>query len=48
MQDTKSKYLREEYTARVNRVIDYIEDNISEDLSLKGGYSKSTMEGKDE
>jgi AraC family transcriptional regulator len=34
MQDTKSKYLRKEYTARVNRVIDYIEANISEELSL--------------
>mgnify|MGYP001545089721 FL=1 len=34
MQDTKSKYLREEYTARVNRVIDYIEDHIIEDQSL--------------
>lgn len=34
MEDTKSKYLREAYTARVNRVIDYIETNISEDLSL--------------
>jgi AraC family transcriptional regulator len=28
-------YLRQEYTARVNRVIDYIEANISQDLSLK-------------
>jgi len=35
MQDPKSKYRREEYTARVNRVIDYIEANISADLSLK-------------
>jgi len=35
MQDTRLQYLREEYTARVNRVIDYIEANISEDLSLK-------------
>jgi len=35
MQDPKSKYLRDEYTARVNRVIDYIEANISSDLSLK-------------
>ena len=34
MQDPKSKYLGDEYTARVNRVIDYIEANISEDLSL--------------
>jgi AraC family transcriptional regulator len=35
MRDVKLKYLREEYTARVNRVIDYIEANISEDLSLR-------------
>jgi len=35
MQYTKSKYLREEYTARVNRVIDYIEANISGELSLR-------------
>jgi len=35
MQDLKQKYLREEYTARINRVIDYIEANISKDLSLK-------------
>jgi len=35
MQDPKSKYRREEYTARVNRAIDYIEGNISADLSLK-------------
>ena len=34
MQDPKLKYLGDEYTARVNRVIDYIESNISEDLSL--------------
>jgi len=34
MQDPKLKYLGDEYTARVNRVIDYIEANISEDLSL--------------
>jgi AraC family transcriptional regulator len=34
MQDHKLKYLREEYTSRVNRVIDYIEANISKDLSL--------------
>ena len=26
---------REEYTARINRVIDFIEDNISEELSLE-------------
>ncbi len=35
MQDRKAKYLRDEYTARVNRVIDYIEANIGADLSLK-------------
>ena len=35
MQDTRQQYLREEYTARVNRVIDYIEANISQDLPLK-------------
>ncbi|MFC1953639.1 GyrI-like domain-containing protein [Chloroflexota bacterium] len=35
MQDFRQKYLREEYTARINRVIDYIEANISKDLSLK-------------
>lgn len=35
MQDIRLKYLREEYRARVNRVIDYIEANISKDLSLK-------------
>lgn len=31
----RQKYLREEYTARVNRVIDYIEANIDKELSLK-------------
>jgi AraC family transcriptional regulator len=35
MQDRKSKHLRDECTARVNRVIDYIEANIGADLSLK-------------
>ena len=35
MQDIRLKYLREEYTARVNRVIDYIEANIGKDLALK-------------
>jgi len=35
MQELRQKYLREEYTARINRVIDYIEANISKDLSLK-------------
>ena len=34
MRDIRQKYLREEYTARVNRVIDYIEANINKDLSL--------------
>jgi AraC family transcriptional regulator len=31
----RQQYLREEYTARVNRVIDYIEANIDRELSLK-------------
>jgi AraC family transcriptional regulator len=31
----RQKYLREEYTARVNLVIDYIEANIDQELSLK-------------
>jgi len=35
MQDNRRKYLREEYTARINRVIDYIEANIDQDLSLE-------------
>jgi len=35
MQDLRQKYLREEYTARINRVMDYIEANIGKDLSLK-------------
>jgi AraC family transcriptional regulator len=34
MQDSRQKYLREEYKARVNRVIDYIEANIAKELSL--------------
>jgi AraC family transcriptional regulator len=34
MRDIRQKYLGEEYTQRVNRVIDYIEANISKDLSL--------------
>jgi AraC family transcriptional regulator len=33
--NTSSKYLREEYRARINRVIDYIEANLSQDLSLE-------------
>ena len=32
--DGRRKHLREEYTARINRVIDYIEANIAKDLSL--------------
>ena len=35
MQDSRKKQLRAEYAARINRVIDYIELNISKDLSLK-------------
>lgn len=35
MQGFRQKSLREEYTARINQVIDYIEANISKDLSLK-------------
>ena len=31
----KSKYLREEYVARINRVIDYIEANIEKELTLE-------------
>jgi len=34
MQGFRQRYLREEYTARINKVIDYIESNISKDLSL--------------
>ena len=34
--DIKRTYLREEYTSRINRVIDYIEKNIDKDLSLEG------------
>lgn len=33
--DTRKKYLREEYISRINRVIDYIEKNIDKDLSLE-------------
>jgi len=33
-QDSSKKYLRAEYTARINRAIDYIEANIAQDLSL--------------
>ena len=35
MQDGKQKFLRENYVARINHVIDYIEANIDKDLSLK-------------
>jgi len=31
----RQKFLRQEYTARINRVIDYIEQNIDRELSLK-------------
>jgi len=34
MQGLRQRYLREEYTARINKVIDYIDSNISKDLSL--------------
>jgi len=34
MLDNRQSNLREEYTARINRVIDYIEANIDKDLSL--------------
>lgn len=34
MLDGGQKYLRENYVARINRVIDYIQSHISEDLSL--------------
>jgi len=33
--DLKRKFLRDEYIARINRVINYIEDNIDEELSLE-------------
>ena len=32
--DNRTRYLREEYTARMNRVIDYIEQHLDEALSL--------------
>ena len=35
MNDSRKKYLREEYISRINRVIDYIEKNIDKDLSLE-------------
>ena len=31
----RSRYHRDEYIARINRVLDYIEENISGDLSLR-------------
>ena len=31
----KTKLLRQEYAARVNRVIDHIEDNIDRELTLE-------------
>jgi AraC family transcriptional regulator len=34
IENNKQTYLRQEYTARVNRVIDYIEVNIDQELSL--------------
>ena len=33
--DIRKKYLREEYVSRINRVIDYIENHIDEELSLE-------------
>lgn len=30
--DTRSKYLRDEYVARINRVIDHIQTNIDHNL----------------
>ena len=30
----RQKYLRQEYISRINRVIDYVEANIDQDLSL--------------
>ena len=33
--DARKHYLREEYTARINRVIDYIDTHIDEELSLE-------------
>lgn len=35
VQDLRQKYLREEYIARINRVIDYIGANLSGELSLE-------------
>jgi len=33
--DSRKKYLREEYVSRINRVLDYIETHIAEDLTLE-------------
>ena len=33
--DSRKGYLREEYTSRINRVLDYIETHIDEDLTLE-------------
>jgi AraC family transcriptional regulator len=33
--DIRKRYLREEYTSRINRVLDYIEAHIGEDLNLE-------------
>ena len=35
IKDSKRKYLREEYTSRINRVIDYVEANLERELSLE-------------
>ncbi|MCP4150186.1 MAG: helix-turn-helix transcriptional regulator, partial [bacterium] len=35
MNDNNKKFLRDEYLARINRVIDFIENNIYNDLSLE-------------
>ena len=34
--DQRRQYLRDEYIARINRVIDYIEANPDQDLTLSG------------
>jgi hypothetical protein len=34
--DSRQKYLRDEYASRINRVLDYIETHIDEDLTLFG------------
>lgn len=35
MADQQKEFLRQEYLSRINRVMDYIEQNIDEELSLK-------------